>query len=330
MQDRIATARANPNIAFIKYWGNRDQALRLPENGSISMNLAGLETITTVRFSESPHSDRFVLNGEPQMGEGLIRVSEHLNKIRKLSGTSTSAEVISRNNFPTGTGIASSASAFAALTAAAATALNFRLQEHEISALARLGSGSASRSIPGGFVEWYIGIDHDSSFAESIAAADHWDLVDLVAVVSIEHKAVGSTGGHALAPTSPLQAVRISDTPRRLELCRTAIIERDFNAFAHIVEQDALMMHGVMMSSEPPLIYWLPTTLRVMSEVEKWRVDGIPVCFTIDAGPNVHVITTSEYADEVGRKIANLDGIQLVLTAHPGGPVAILDRHLSG
>lgn len=328
MPNQIATARAHPNIAFIKYWGNRDDRLRLPANGSISMNLAGLESVTTVRFSESLSADSFILNGQPQVNEALVRVSDQLDKIRQLSDASIRAEVISQNNFPIGTGVASSASAFAALTAAAVAALNLQLSEHEISALARLGSGSASRSVPSGFVEWYMGNDHQTSFAKTIAEPDHWDLVDLVVVISTMHKEVGSTGGHSLANTSPLQSARIADTPRRLNLCRTAIQERDFDAFAHIVEQDALIMHAVMMSSNPRLIYWLPTTLAIISEVAKWRATGIAVCFTIDAGPNVHLITTSDYAEELRRKIAELNDIQSVLLARPGGPVALMETHL--
>lgn len=327
---QIATARAHPNIAFIKYWGNRDDSLRLPANGSISMNLSGLETITTVRFSEVFSADRFVLNDQPQVTNALFRVSTHLDKIRDLAGISTHAEVISHNNFPTGTGIASSASAFAALTAAAVAALGLNLNEHEISTVARLGSGSASRSVPGGFVEWYVGTDHQSSFAESIAAPDHWNLVDLIAVVSSQHKEVGSTGGHSLASTSPLQAARLADSPRRLNMCRTAIQDCNFDAFAHIVEQDALIMHAVMMSSNPRLIYWLPMTLAIINQVAEWRASGIAVCFTIDAGPNVHLITPSDHVDGLRGKIEELEGIQSVLSTKPGGPVTLLDAHLNG
>jgi diphosphomevalonate decarboxylase len=324
MQDWIATARANPNIAFIKYWGNRDHNLRLPENGSISMNLAGLETVTTVHFRADLATDTLMLNDVPQTGGTLVRTTHHLDHIRALAHTTDHADVQSHNNFPTGTGIASSASGFAALTSAACAALGLGLSERELSTIARLGSGSASRSIPGGFVEWHRGIDHASSFAESIAAPDHWHLVDLVAVVSSEHKAIGSTGGHVLASTSPLQAARVSDTVRRLDRCRAAIRTRDFEPFAEIVEQDALIMHGVMMTSAPPLLYWLPATLALINAVQEWRRLGIPVCFTIDAGPNVHIITELAHLEGVRGKIAELAGVSSVLEAHPGGPVELM------
>ncbi len=324
-----ATARSYSNIAFIKYWGNRDDALRLPANGSISMNLDGLETVTTVRFRPDLRADSLTLNGQPQQGEPLERASRHLDHIRRLAGYETRAEVVSRNNFPTGTGIASSASAFSALTLAACAALGLNPDEPTLTRLARRGSGSASRSVPGGFVEWYAGADDRSSYAESIASPDHWALVDLVAIVSHEHKTVGSTGGHAIAPTSPLQPARVADTPRRLDQCRTAIRERDFDALADVVEQDALMMHGVMMSSRPSLVYWQPPTLALILSTQAWRAQGTPVCFTIDAGPNVHLITTVDEGERVARAVEQVDGVKAVLAATPGGPAHLLDEHLA-
>ncbi|MBN1427869.1 MAG: diphosphomevalonate decarboxylase [Anaerolineae bacterium] len=328
MPTRKATARAHPNIALIKYWGNRDDNLRIPVNGSISINLAGLETITTVNFSKAIAEDRLMLNGEQQAGETTGRVSRHLDHIRHLAGINLPADVQSRNNFPTGTGIASSASAFAALTAAACSALDLHPAEADLSALARLGSGSACRSVPGGFTEWHVGVDHQTSHATGIAPAEHWNLVDLVTIVSREHKIIGSTEGHRLADTSPLQAARIADTPRRLDICRAAILERDFEALADIIEQDALMMHAVLLTSRPTLIYWLPATLSIIQAVQTWRSDGIPAAFTIDAGPNVHVISTTEYRNKLNTLLGEIKGVQSVLTTGIGGPAHVISEHL--
>src|SRR4051812_11360589 len=197
-----ATSCANPNIAFIKYWGNTDENLRLPVSGSISMNLDGLVTKTTVEFQPDLASDSAIVDGQPMIGTGLDRVSRHLDHVRKIAGVDMCAHVDSSNNFPTGAGIASSASAFSALSVAAADALGLNLTEQQLSALARLGSGSASRSVPGGFVEWYAAPTHEESYAATIAPADHWHLTDFVAVVSRAHKKTGSTDGHALAGTS--------------------------------------------------------------------------------------------------------------------------------
>src|SRR5512139_3487209 len=244
MNTHTVTAQASPNIAFIKYWGNRDNALRIPMNGSISMNLDGLFTQTTVSFQPSLPYDELVINGHEVAGPGRDRVSYILDIIRSLAKIKDRAEVMTSNNFPSGAGIASSASAFAALALAGSKAAGLNLSEPELSRLARRGSGSAARSIPGGFVEWQAGTSDEDSFAVSIAEPSHWNLVDCVAIVSASHKKTGSTEGHSIAPTSPLQTARIADAPRRLEICRDAILNRDFDSFAPIVELDSDIMHS--------------------------------------------------------------------------------------
>jgi diphosphomevalonate decarboxylase len=196
-------AFAHPNIAFIKYWGNRDEALRLPVNGSISMNLAGLETRTSVNFSDFDQNDSLILNGRPNTGVALQRVSDFLELVRQMAGIHSRAEVISESNFPTGAGMASSAAGFAALALSAAKAAVINLDESGLSRLARRGSGSACRSIPAGFVEWQMGTGDADSYAVSIAPPAHWELVDCIAIVSSNPKSTGSAEGHALAGTSP-------------------------------------------------------------------------------------------------------------------------------
>jgi diphosphomevalonate decarboxylase len=322
-----ATAQANPNIAFIKYWGNRENTLRLPMNGSISMNLDGLYTRTTVSFQHSLPFDELVINGHEVMGAGSDRVSHILDIIRGMANIHDRAEVMTENNFPSGAGIASSASAFAALALAGSKAAGLNLSEPELSRLARRGSGSASRSIPGGFVEWLAGTTDEDSFAFSIAPADHWQLVDCIAVVSASHKKTGSTEGHAIAPTSPLQAARVADTPRRLDLCRTAILNKDFDAFASIVELDSDIMHSVMMTSTPALHYWKPASLAVMNAVRQWRSEGLSACYTVDAGANVHVLCLDTESQTVNKRLREIDGVEDVLVAHAGGPAKIIENN---
>jgi diphosphomevalonate decarboxylase len=324
MNTHSATAQANPNIAFIKYWGNRDQELRLPVSGSISMNLEGLYTRTTVSFSASLKADSLRINDREVHGPGLDRVTHMLDLVRALAKLDQHAEVSSQNNYPSGAGIASSASAFAALALAGSRAAGLTLSERELSRLARRGSGSACRSIPGGFVEWFTGYLDEDSYAQSIAGPDHWDLADCVAIVSTGHKLTGSTQGHALAATSPLQAARVADAPRRLDICRRAILERDFASFAGIVELDSDMMHAVMITSEPALFYWQPPTLEVMSAAREWRLDGLDVCYTIDAGPNVHLICKREQAEIVERRARKIRGVKDVLVATAGGPARLV------
>ncbi|MCA1954175.1 MAG: diphosphomevalonate decarboxylase [Anaerolinea sp.] len=323
--NRSSTAQAFANIALIKYWGNRQQALRLPANGSISFNLDGLYARTRVQFSSELTQDQLILNGQAQVGAALERVSRFLDAVRTMAGMKERAVVQSENNFPMGAGIASSAAAFAALSLAGSRAAGLTLSEAQLSRLARLGSGSACRSVPGGFVEWQPGTGDADSYAFSIAEPDHWALVDCVAIVASEHKAVGSTQGHALADRSPLQAARVTDAPRRLARCRAAIRLRDFDALAQVVEQDSTLMHAVMMTSTPPLFYWQPTSLILMQLVPTWRAEGLPVCYTLDAGPNVHVFTLAEYADLVCERLQAVPGVRMVLRAGVGGPACWLE-----
>jgi diphosphomevalonate decarboxylase len=319
------SALANPNIAFIKYWGNFDNFKNLPLNGSISMNLEGLETLTTVLFDLNLHADNIVINTRLSTGEASMRVTKLLDAVRTLAGISSFAWVDSSNNFPSGAGIASSASAFASLAMAASAAAGLNLCEASLSRLARLGSGSACRSIPGGFVEWVAGTGDADSFASSIAPQNYWDLVDCIAMISTKQKSIGSTQGHKLARTSPYQSARVTDSSRRLDTCRQAILKRDFSSFAEIVEQDSNMMHAVMMTSNPPLFYWQPPTLEVMQTLREARAKGMPVCYTIDAGPNVHVICTGDVVNEVTKLVGDISGVREVCHASAGGPTRLVD-----
>ena len=302
------TARAHPNIAFIKYWGNADDRLKLPVNSSLSMNLAEIYTDTTLEWGIG-NSDVLVLNGEEQSGTPLQRVVRHLDLVRARLNLTEKATVVSTNNFPMGAGIASSASSFAALTLAATRAANAHLEEKELTTLARIGSGSASRSIPTGFVEWHKGSDHESSYAESIFPPDHWNLIDVIAVINVGHKKTGSEAGHPTAKTSDLQLARISGAAERLAVCKQAITDRNFPSFAEVVEMDSNLMHAVMLTSHPPLMYWLPASIAIMQSVREWRGEGLNVCFTLDAGPNVHCLCTQAAQSELLRRLQQLEGI---------------------
>lgn len=317
---------ACPNIAFIKYWGDADQSLHIPSNGSISMNLGGLFSRTRVTFDSSNAEDELILNGLKSEGAVVERMSRFLDTVRRKANLEQYAKVESENNFPMGSGIASSASSFAALSQAASKAAGLDLNERELSRLARRGSGSACRSVPGGFVEWLPGQDDSSSFAVSIAPAEHWDLTDCIAIISQEHKETGSQEGHSLAETSLLQSVRVKDAKRRLDVCRGAIIDRDFSTFAEITELDSNLMHSVMLTSRPNLLYWQPATISVMQAVVELRESGIPACYTIDAGPNVHVLTPSENTPEVISELMFIPGVVKVLAATPGEAVRLVSE----
>jgi diphosphomevalonate decarboxylase len=322
-----ATAVANPNIAFIKYWGKVDENLTLPANPSLSMNLAALTTVTTVEFRSSLSVDAIAIDGQPAAGQALVRVVEHLDRVRAMAGSSDRARVASRNDFPVGTGLASSASAFAALTLAATRAAGLDLDEADLSRLARLGSGSACRSVPSGFSLWE-GDSDATSYARQFAPPEHWELTDVVAIVSQQHKEVGSYDGHALAPSSPLHKARVAAVPGILATIQLGLQERDLATLGLAAETDALAMHGVMMTSNPSLLYWLPATVVVLNAVRAWRNEGLAVYFTLDAGPNVHCLCEASSAAEVERRLRNLEGVVDVLVSGPGGGARLVDYHL--
>lgn len=325
MRTRSAQAIAHPNIAFIKYWGNREPDLRIPANSSLSMTLGGLNTRTAVVFDPKLKQDTLELNQVQLTGQALQRVSRHLDMIRDWGDLTERALVVSENNFPADAGIASSASGMAALTLAGCAAAGLGLTDTDLSRLARRASGSAARSIFGGFVEWQGGSDDQSSYAVPFLPSDHWQLVDWIAVVAEQAKPVGSTEGHRLASTSPLQDARVASASERLEDCKRALQRRDFGHLANTIELDSNAMHAVMMTSSPRLLYWTPTTLEIMREVVSWRAQGVEVAYTLDAGPTVHCLCTIEASQEVERRLHAIPGVLRLLRGYPGQSARLID-----
>lgn len=323
-----ATANAGSNIAFIKYWGVADRSINLPLSDNVSMTLDEMRTITTVEFDDELAQDVVIIGGNEEKGDPLRRASRHLERLRARAGVTTRARVVSRNNFPMAAGIASSASAFAALTVAANAALGLGMDAREMSRVARLESGSASRSLFGGFVEWHAGKDDESSYAEPLADKNHWDLRDVVAIVAKERKKVSSAEGHLLAATSPFLEARINSVREQMPLVRQAILERDLQALGPLIEADALAMHFVMMSSTPRLFYWTPQTLHLIKTCLEWREKGLQAYFTIDAGPNVHFICEAEEEAQLCAALRELDGVERIMTSKAGGGPLLLDEHL--
>ncbi len=323
-----ATAVSCANIAFIKYWGRKDHALRLPLNSSISMNLDHATTTTTVQFDPALDADRVAIEGIEVTEEAARRVSQHLDRIRSLAVTQTRARITSRNSFPIGAGIASSASAFAALTVAACAAAGLDLDERDLTILARLGSGSACRSIPAGFVEWHTADTSNASYAEQIAPPDYWNLRDLIAIVQTDPKKVGSTKGHELVDPSPFAGARLAEAERALPIIRAALLARDFSTFGEETEQEAIRMHAVAMTARPSLLYWSPETVRIMHAVHEWRAAGLDSYFTIDAGANVHVLCLEPDASAITDRLQSLPGVQTVIANGPGPGTRLVAGHL--
>lgn len=326
------TAIANSNIAFIKYWGNFDARLRMPLNDSLSMNLDALTTETTVEFDDAMEHDEIVIGGEPADEKSDARVKEHLNRIRKEARMETKARVHSRNNFPSATGLASSASAYAALTLAATRAAGLELSERNLSILARHGSGSAARSIPPGFVEWLAATNvtsvSDQSYGRQLMPPEAWDLRDVIAIVSRDPKKVGSSEGHAAVNTSPFLGERISRLPIRYHRVRRELLNKNLKGMGADIEAEALELHMLAMTSRPPIFYWSPATVRVMDAVRQWRNEGLNVYYTLDAGPNVHVLVEAKDAEEIANRLRKFADVQEVLVSGAGRGARVSEEHL--
>lgn len=323
-----ATAIAPSNIAFTKYWGRKDEVLRLPENGSISMSLSNLLTTTTVEFSESLANDEITINGGGIETGEADRIIKHLDRIRKLANLDQKAKVVSNNNFPSGTGLSSSASGFAALTLAASKAAGLNLSEKELSILARQGSGSACRSIPSGFVEWLDGDTSEDSYATQIFPHQYWAIADVVAVVSEGKKEVSTSTGQQSAQSSPFMPLRLSRMKEKNELVKKLIKEKNFKEFGELIEAEALELHTIMLTQKPALIYWTPGTLRIMKLVNHWRADGIPVYFTINTGQDIHLICEEENISKVQQKLEHLEEVKDIIINTPGEGTRLSTQHL--
>lgn len=322
------TAIAPANIAFLKYWGKRDAVSRLPANSSFSMNLTNATTITTVEFSDAYTEDRVEFDGETVSTHEMKRVINHVNLIRKRAGATGHARIVTKNSFPKGTGIASSASGFAALTVATAGALGMTLSERELTILSRRGSGSACRSIPDGFVVWEKGTSAETSFAHSIAPPTFWDLRDVLCIVDTSMKKVSTSEGHERVESSPLWEQRQYDMKALTHAMIDAFRSKDFARFGQLVEDECRSMHAVMQTQTPPLMYWNDVTVALMKSISKWREEGLPVYYTIDAGPNVHVLCESRYEQQVVDKIKAISGVTRVIVNAPAIGTRTVESHL--
>ncbi|MCG3421228.1 diphosphomevalonate decarboxylase [Oceanobacillus sp. M65] len=322
-----ATAKAHTNIALIKYWGKRNESIILPTNSSLSLTLDGFYTTTSVHFSEEYTQDKFILNERVVEGEQHRRVSGFLDLIRQQAGKSLYATVDSTNEVPTAAGFASSASGFAALAAAGTKAIGLDMSDRELSALTRQGSGSACRSIYGGFAEWEMGAEEDGSdsYAVPIAPAEHWDLRVAAVVLSSTAKKVSSRAGmKRTVETSPFYQGWLNSIPTDMSQIKEGIKERDFQKVGEVAEANCLKMHATTLGANPPFTYWHDTTMTVMQMVRDLREKGIPAYFTIDAGPNVKVLYLPENEEVIEKTLRNIPGVADIRLSRPGQGVTYL------
>jgi len=321
MTTQCASASAHPNVALIKYWGKRDGGRNIPAVGSLSITLGGMRTQTTLCFDESLTEDRLLLNGEPAVGE-QPRLRACLDALRELSGDRRCARIESANDFPTAAGLASSASGYAALAVAGAAALGLDSTHPGLVDVARIGSGSAPRSMFGGFA--LLRVNGDRMHCEQLLAPEHWPLQVVVAVTRESGKSVTSRDGmRSSRLTSDFYPAWVDSHPADLDSAIEAVAARDFEQLADLSEHSCLKMHAVMMSTRPPLLYWSPATLACIHEIRAMRREGLGVFFTIDAGPQVKAVCLPEARDAVCTRLEALPGVLRLIRGGLGGPPVV-------
>jgi diphosphomevalonate decarboxylase len=314
-----ATARAYPNLALVKYWGKRDETLMLPATGSLSLTLDVFPTTTTVTLDATLGEDRLELNGRPERDESLRRVQRFLDLVRERAGRDGHAIVRSHNTVPTGAGLASSASGFAALAAAASAVWGLPHDAASLSRLARRGSGSAARSVVPGIALWHAGHDDASSFAEQIAGPP---LAMVLAVIDAAPKAVSSREAmRRTAATSPFHSAWVSSTAATLSDMVAACRAGDLQRIGELTELNALRMHALIQSAEPPIRYLAPASIAVFDRVAALRSEGVGAWATADAGPNVAIVCAPDDAARVARAVDDLARVQI---AHAGRGVELV------
>jgi diphosphomevalonate decarboxylase len=318
------TAVAQPNIALVKYWGKADVDRNLPAVGSISITLDTLVTTTRVRFDSGTDSDEFFLDGHPASDHRTARTRFCLDLFRRLRPELPAAVVESENSFPTAAGLASSASGFAALATAVNAVLESPLGEDQLAEICRRCSGSSPRSLYGGFVE--LALAAESTTVRPILDRRDWPLEVVVAVTSRAAKQVGSTEGMELTrTTSPFYRSWVASSPDDLATARAAIAARDFGALGAVAEASCLAMHAVAMAARPGLVYWSGATVEGLQRVRDLRGEGVPVFFTIDAGPQLKAICGAGSSDRVAAALAEIPGVVEIVRCGLGDGARVVE-----
>lgn len=318
--------RAHTNIALIKYWGKEDEALIIPKNNSLSLTLDAFYTETKVTFDHSFKEDILLLNGQKQTSSVLDKVILVLDLVRKKAKISSKARVESKNFVPTAAGLASSASGLAALAGAGSQAAGLHLSGKELSRLARRGSGSASRSIYGGFAEWQKGTTDDDSYAVPIDDAN-WDIGMFFIVVEDGQKAVSSREGmRRTVTTSAFYHAWLDTVNQDLTDMKQAIAAKDVKQVGLVAERNAMKMHATNLAAHPPFSYWSPDSIRAMDAVRKLRQLGLTAYFTMDAGPNVKIICKASEMDAIQSELEMEFNSNQLIKALPGPGLTFLDR----
>lgn len=318
----IGIARANTNIALIKYWGKKDTALFIPMNSSLSLTLDAFYTDTKVEFDKNLTTDSFYLNGVKQ--QDTAKITNFLNLFRENMDTFYYAKVESYNFVPTAAGLASSASAFCALAMACniASGLNYDLQT--LSTFARRGSGSATRSVYGGFVEWQKGTTNTDSYAKFIDDAS-WDIGMIILVLNAKEKKISSRiGMNHTVETSPFYEAWLTSTQQDLEAIKQAIQAKDFQTLGKITEHNGMKMHATTLSANPPFSYFEPESLLAQEKIRTLRDNGYDVYITMDAGPNVKILCRNSQMLQIKNELLQTFKAEQIILSNVGQGVRVL------
>lgn len=329
---QIGRCRAHTNIALIKYWGKRNNDLFLPMNSSLSLTLDAFYTDTSVTLDSKLETDEFFLNGTKQDKDETKKISRFLDLFRQTADSNVHAKIESYNHVPTAAGLASSASAFAALAGAANTAWQLNLDKQTLSTYARRGSGSSTRSIYGGLVEWTMGEGDISESSHAIEIDDaSWDIGMIVIAINKHKKKLSSRVGMKLTvDTSPFYPVWVTEAKKDLIAMKEAIKQKDFIKLGEITESNGMKMHATMLGATPPISYWEPDSVKAINKVKEIRNNGIPCYVTMDAGPNVKVLCRqSQMSDILDKLKESFTNDQLICSAVGEGIKQLTDTEWS-
>lgn len=319
-----ASATAYPIQGLVKYHGLRDPVRRIPYHDSISVCTGPIHSHTTVEVQErSGPVDSVSIDTMEATGRPLARVVAVLDEVRRRAGSRATCRVVSANDFPQFVGLGSSSSGFAALTVAAAAAYGVAASPEELSEIARLGAGSASRSVTGGVSEWVV--DGERSYARCLLPPDglDWEIV----VPLVRHEEPTETV-HQEVVTSPFFGARVDSIEATLRDARQACAEVDLEALWACGEKDTLALHAVTMTGRHGHLTWQPATVAVIHAVRRLRKQGLPVWFSIDTGATAYLNTPARHAGAVAEAMVGIPGVAEVLRLRPAGPATLVDEHL--
>ena len=318
-----ATAIAHPIQGLIKYHGLRDPVLRIPFHDSISVCTDALETVTTVQFYKHLSDDLVVINDQRVTGADLERIMVIVRRLAHMANNNDHFKIVSKNNLLNCKGLGFSASGFAALGFASCKALELHIDDVSLSEIVRLGAGSATRSLAGGFSIWYADRDH-RSYAEQLAGPDSMDFMQVVIPIASDVK---TDEAHIEVLSSPLFRARLDHIDEMLASMRAAIASKDVETIGRLAEEDTLNLHAITMTGKSHIILWEPDTVRILKEVLRMRSEGVSAWYSMDTGPSVFVNTVSKHVKEVTGRIAAL-GFPKVIISKVGRRPSISDEHL--